>query len=56
VTGVLTCALPISAEDIKSVLEYLKGRKIRLESALAEIEKADVNHICTTDQESRLLM
>jgi transposase len=45
----------LTPKDIREVLEYLKGRKIRLEKALSELNECGLNHVCTTDPESRLM-
>jgi transposase len=45
----------LTREDVGEILEYLRGRKIQLKNALAEIDKSDMNHICTTGPESRLM-
>jgi len=45
----------LSSEEIQKVLEYLAKRKNELKSALAELNKNELNQVCTTDQESRLM-
>ena len=45
----------LTPEDIRGVLEYLAKRKIQLENALLELNESELNHVCTTDPESRLM-
>jgi transposase len=45
----------LTSEDIREVLEYLSKRKIQLETALSELNESELNHVCTTDPESRLM-
>jgi transposase len=45
----------LTAEDIRGVLEYLSKRKAQLETALTNLNDSDLNHVCTTDPECRLM-
>ena len=45
----------LTSEDINSVLKYLAKRKSQLETALNDLENTGLNHVCTTDPESRLM-
>ncbi|GLB29802.1 DDE transposase [Lacrimispora amygdalina] len=45
----------LTSENIGEVLNYLAKRKIQLENALSELNENGLNHVCTTDRESRLM-
>ena len=45
----------LTKEDISGVLDYLERRKKQLTEALEQMESEGLNHICTTDTESRLM-
>jgi len=45
----------LTSADIRDVLEYLAKRKDQLENALTELNESGLNHVCTTDPESRLM-
>lgn len=45
----------MTKEDIEGVLDYLERRKVQLTEALAQMEKSEVNQICTTDPECRIM-
>lgn len=45
----------LTSDEINKVLECLEERKIQLEKALSELNESGLNHVCTTDPESRLM-
>lgn len=45
----------LTSDDIRGALKYLGKRKHQLENALASLNESGLNHICTTDPESRLM-
>lgn len=45
----------LTSEEIHDVLEHLTKRKVQLENALLELNESGLNHVCTTDPESRLM-
>lgn len=45
----------LSADDIHEALEYLNRRKKQLSDALLEMDGSDVNQLCATDPECRLM-
>ena len=45
----------MTSDDIRDVLEYLAKRKNQLENVLTELNESGLNHVCTTDPESRLM-
>jgi len=45
----------LSPEDIRETLEYLNKRKQQLNDAMAQMERDEVNQLCVTDPECRLM-
>jgi len=45
----------LTSDNIREVLAYLAKRKDQLENALAKLDENGLNHVCTTDPESRLM-
>ena len=45
----------LTSENIGEVLNYLAKRQIQLENTLSELNENGLNHVCTTDRESRLM-
>ncbi|MDR1892241.1 MAG: transposase [Oscillospiraceae bacterium] len=45
----------LTTDDILGVLAYLEKRKAQLETSLALLDDSGLNHVCTTDPESRLM-
>ena len=45
----------LTADDMQQALKYLSKRKTQLEDSLARLDESGLNHICTTDPESRLM-
>lgn len=45
----------LTSDNIREVLAYLAKRKVQLENALAKLDENGLNHVCTTDPESRLM-
>jgi len=45
----------LTSDDIREVLEYLEKRKHQLKNALEMLDENELNHVCTTDPEARLM-